>query len=74
MMLRDDDETDLIDLPPIPVTPAMWARHSAYRIDALMGNRVVIVQSWPSRINGELEAGDLWKARHRALWRAIEDR
>lgn len=48
MLLRDDNPTDLIDLPPIYVTAREWERRTAYRIDPLMGARVIVIQADPA--------------------------
>jgi hypothetical protein len=65
-MLLRDDYGPFDPLPPITVTPGQWAKRVAYRIDPLMGNRVVVVQpAYPCRIDGELDAADLWKSRPR---------
>lgn len=52
----------------IQLTPYQYSVKSAYRIDPLLAKTVEFVEFRPCRINGEIDAGDIWKRRHRNLF------
>lgn len=51
----------------VQLTPYQYSVKTAYRIDPLLAKTVDVIEFSPCRINGELDAGSLWKRRHRNL-------